>query len=421
MLCKKCKTAVADSEKRCGYCGVRLNRGRRIKLATSIMMTCAVISVCGVFIYLNGAGLWQPEAEAELPQAEASMPPEETANPLVLPTESAAPVNSPTTDLRKDMDEVWQMLDDVYKSTMLYTALNDTESPFVSQNGYLYNARAGVNAYVTTRKLIEAEMLDKAYEDEKILLLYLRPNDMRAFTEVQMGSSEALSVFVAYETRDGIAILGAGTARGVLYRESMGTLLEQYAVTGGEIVRPGADDPIYQEILAVIREEISVADVRYMAMNGQHAFVVASAADAPETLSFHIVEMTEDGWKVRPFDTRAYTHYEVNVNRTAANMNINLLPGYKPKDVRLLTAEPLTAIVDGMLTVNAMTAQDGPVVFASGNEEWLYVVLQSGRRFLGYYDSGAGWEMTLVQDWAEAEAYMHGMRKMPPLYIIWQE
>ena len=417
MLCKKCKTAVADDAKRCSYCGTRLNRGRRLKMMMKTMAAGAVIAACGVLIFLNQSGIWVPGANTEpddLPAASGSIvlgSPAPSAN-ASLPTASNV------------VSDMQAMLEAAYKGAMLYTAMYDADMPFVSQNGYLYNAKADVNAYVTVKTLVDAGMMEKRYENEKVLLLYLRPIDMKGFAEVQTGDGTALTVFAACETKDGIAILGGGTANGTLYRESMGVLLAQYAVSEAEIERPRASDATYKAVLSAIREEAPSRtgyDVRYMASDGQYAFAVVSERGAPETLAFHIVEKTERGWQLRPPGVGVHTHYAAAANLTAPNMNIQLLPDYAPADVHLLSQDLLVSITADLLADDIIAVADMPASFMSGNGNWVYMVLKSGRCVVGGYNSDTGWDMEFVQDWLEAEDYMREKRAESSAYIIWQE
>ena len=391
-------------------------------------MVCAVISICGAYMALDHMGLlpFGTEPDSEVATASPGVPPVSTGD-VALATEALvneSPTPSVSADLRKEMEEVWPMLDAAYKSAMLYTALRDADVPFVAQNGYLYDA--GVNEYVTTQTLINADMFDKRYEGEKILLLYLRPVDAKGVEELQMGSGTALALFAAYETKDGIAVLGGGMVQGVLYRESMQALLKQYEVVGGEIERPSVGEQPYAAILAAIREEAPFAlgyDVRYMASDGQFAYVAVSKKGASQELFFYILENVQDegGWQVRPLDAGVHTHHKKAVNQTVPNLNIQLLPAYAPGDVALFQSESFAFITEHMLEEGLIGESDMPVTFVSGNDEMVYMVLRSGVKFFGKDNGAAGWEIFPMDGWLEAEEHMRGLHEAPPLYIIRQE
>jgi len=420
MLCKKCKTAVAETERRCPYCGAKPNRGRKAKQTVGLAVACLVLGMCGTYMYMDSAGLLSADAEdmaLALPVESFAPTPPAASEALLVATPA------PISDLQKDISEVWLMLEAAYKGAMLYTEAFAEERPYISRNGYAYDMRA--EAFLTAQDLIDAALLDEAFAGERILLLYIRPADTADFTEISLGGSTALSLFAAYETKDGVALVGTGSARGVMFRESMHELFARYAVSETVIKRPTADTAEYKDILAAIADEEETGaayDVRFMAADEEFAFVVVSRPDAAHQLLPFALEWGEAGWQVLPCHFSPDRHVAEEVNHIVPRMNLRLLPEFlMDGDIRLNPSADYEFIADYMLEAGTITQADMPVAFASGNDEMLYMVLASGRAFLGRYNGETGWEMLPVQNWMEAEMQMRGVSKTPPLYIIRQE
>jgi|GEM_PF-1371393 len=445
MLCKKCKTAVSEGERRCPYCNARMRPGRKLKQAVSIAAACLIGLSCGALMYMEHVGIapWSVEAEldAEAPVASDNPVPTPLPGDDVEPT----PVPTATADLQKAMEDVWEMLEDTYRGAVLYMTANAANSGFVSQNGYLYQTADG--AYVNAQMLIDAKMLDTRYAGDKILLLYLRPADTEAYAEVSFGRSLAPALFTAYETQDGVAFFGAGSGRGVLYRESMNTLLEQYAVSHGTIRRLSAADETYAALYGLVEavekvdapvksemlddiddpDELSSTetgiDIRYLSADDRYACVVVSGKNMSDVLRTYIaVQTEEEGWTLLPLIYDGTRPLAEVVNRIAPDLSVSLLPDYEPDKVALLPAETFAFIVDFMLAQETISEADMPVDFVSGNEEMMYMVLRSGLRFYGRYSAAETvWKMFPVQSWMEAELLMRGASANPATGIIRQE
>ena len=439
MLCKKCKTAVPEQERRCPYCGTRQRRGRRLKQAVSAVCACALALACCTLIYLDRVGLAPWDADG----IQAAAPPNATEEPAQTPPPAddadPTPVPTATADLQKAMEDVWAMLEDAYRGAMLYMAANATDNAFVSQNGYLYNASA--RAYVTAQTLLETKMLDSRYAGDKILFLYLRPADTEPFPEVSFGKSLAPALFAAYETQDGVALFGAGNARGVLYRESMNGIFEVYASSHGAVRRCSAADEVYGILRALVAAELLAdapdapdiaddtdapvktgVDIRYLAADEKYACVVASAASSSDRLRTFIAENTAEGWLLLPAATEGARVLAEAVNRAVPGFSVALLPDYEPAKAVLYPAESFAFITDFMLTEGSITADDMPVDFVSGNGEMMYMELTSGLRFFGRYSAEEQvWKMFSVQNWMEAELLIRGGSQNAAVCILRQE
>jgi len=438
MLCKKCKTAVSEGEQRCPLCGARLRRGRRLKQVAGITAACVIGLSCCTLMYLDSVGLapWNAEEAHDAHEAE----PGDVPTPSAPPVDDTEPTPTPsaTADLQKAMEDVWAMLESAYGGAALYMAAHETESAFVSQNGYLYQAAAG--EYVTAKRLIDANVLDARHAGDKIMLLYLRPVDAAVFAEVSLGESDAFALFAAYETQDGVALFGEGNAQGVLYRESMNMLLARYASAHGTVRRLSAEEETYTALRGLVEAAVNAQatgddagadsnenetgiDIRYMAADERFACIVASGKASSERLQAYIAEFSEEsGWALLPLAYEEGGFLAAAVNRIVPEMPATLLPDYEPDRVPLLPAAYYAFITDFMLSQGTVTEADMPVDFVSGNDEAVYMVFRSGLCFFGRYSMAAeGWPMFPVQNWMGAELLMRSAGKSPATYILRQE
>jgi len=430
MLCKRCKTAVSETELRCRYCGARVRSRRRSRRMAGGALTCFVALACGAYIYMSSTGLL-PFGDKEPGDAAGTHETAPSESPPPYETElPATPAPSATADLHKSLDEVWPMLENAYDAVCRYMDTFAPGTPYVTQNGYLFDWDA--DAYVTARDLAGAALLDEEYAGEKILLLYFRPSDAADFTEAALGHGSALTVFAAYETKDGIAVLGAGNVRGVIYRENMNALLAKYASAHGLTQRLASDSEAFRGILEAINaaepvlapDGVNIAaqgyDVRHLVADERYGFAVVSAKPTSNVLQGYFAALSEDEeWQVVPYEESAAL--VIAVNNAAPDVNLRILPAYDIAAAELRAPDTFFFILDYLLEYERITENDMPVTFISGNDEMLYMELQSGLNFFGKCNSANEWELVQVQSWIEAEALMRTLSKTPPLYIIRQE
>ena len=419
MLCKKCNTAVEENAARCAYCGARQNRGQKPRRIAAMAAAGLLALSCGAYMYLDSAGLVPTGAEDATPPPAATEAPAQTAKPTTAPRPTATP--AATSDLHMDIADVWLMLADAYNATMLYTKSFSALTPYATRGGYLYDLKA--NAFVTAQTLQQADMTDSQYAGAKVLLLYLRPVDLLPYGELSPGESAALTLFTAYETKDGIALLGANGARGIIYREHLLDVFARYAPRDGEITRPSSADADYEAIITAITLSSPPGGegciVRYMAADEANAVAVVSLPSAPTATTAYVLERTSEGFQALTLGSSPHTAVAINI--AAPALNQALLPAWLLQPPPALQGpEAFAFITEYMLETETIAESDMPVTYVSGTESALYMELQSGLRFLGTY-SAKGWEMLPVQGWREAEAILASLGGDPPLYIIRQE
>ncbi|MDR2649215.1 MAG: hypothetical protein LBB94_05795, partial [Clostridiales bacterium] len=198
MICKKCKTAVSENDRKCPNCraSLRMYSNHQFWLAALIIILLLIIfSIYIMYTQMRVNQPYTPENQA----VQTNQPPEDAqpgsganaGNNGI----TAQPIPVFSADPGKTSAEIEKMVQNIAASAEKYRAAYSETNEFVSSNGYLYDFPA--EAYISVKDFTDVEGFDPAYADEGAMILYVKTGDMP--NEITFGmDSDKLAVFVLY-------------------------------------------------------------------------------------------------------------------------------------------------------------------------------------------------------------------------------
>ena len=211
MLCEKCNTSMDTADEACKTCGAavpKLNRSWS-KFAKISIVTVVVAAFVAYVVMHNldmiDYGLFEdmfvsaPDAADEVPPDEGEEVPPDDVNDDVYEV----------VVFRRTDEEQAEVLSTIISAVDAYLRDFSHHNPIISNAGYLYNASE--SQPVSVRLLVEHGYLDSHFENENVLVLFLRPMDLMSFEEVALGelsqsSRERKAVFLAYQVPVGFGL-----------------------------------------------------------------------------------------------------------------------------------------------------------------------------------------------------------------------
>ena len=437
MVCNTCKTAIEDTAEVCPYCKTKFGIGR---LAVMVVLILAMAVLAGAtMLYLTNAAddvASNSHAAAELPHSSIdTIPTEESdsAQESILEEEQfTQPEPTPTppshsADTSRREDEVWEMIESMAITANDYYDRAHTSRVIISKNGYLYNFPA--RNYYTPRSFSRIESMKPEYADEQVLLLYMRPDDIKLYLpdSVELSGHE-LELFCGYEVRDGFALARREGRLGIISREDFQTLLAKYSDERGGAFRHDNDSPAFAEIVAAVGRFKGIAatmpdtfDVRYLVSDSKYAIVVLSEKNSPEKLEKFVLVRDQGDWRVDFSGFENTFMYQKVLNNRYPDFNIGILPNYNlyysAKEIR----SNITPLLDAMRTQGVIGEEDGRETFATGTDRFCYMEFESGKKLLAVYtDQETGWMVHTIPNFLRAEMIMAQYEKDPPTFILKQ-
>lgn len=415
MLCAKCSTGVFEKDKVCAACGAKINRFKLLKSAARVIVLMLFVAGCAA--YLMRARLFPGNMTMIPAIVAATTPPAVTEAPIE--PDKPTPTVLPTSDLKKDIEDVWKMLGDIRNAAGTYIA-NHLDFSFTSKGGYLYDSMS--MSYITIDALNRRGLIESKYRAENVMILYVKPDDLAGFAELGFGRGDELEVCTAYETIEGIALMTSHNY-GILYRENFSPLLEKYNPDHGKVSRPQIASTEYAEVISAIQEynfDEKAYDVRYLAIDSKYAYVVYSINDEPNTLRNCVLEWS-GGWNVTINDAASGEAPYADINRTLPDFNESLMPLCNADLLMLAPTEYFLGPIDGLLARQTFARAELPVAFICGTYEAVYFELSSGGKYIAVLRDGT-WEGLRVSQFIEAEDILKAaFRSNPPLLIVKQE
>ncbi len=433
MICKNCKTAIAEDAKKCINCGHDVSKSESKKLAIVLSVTVIVVAVAAFFAtdadkYVVSFFNEQPTSLANNTKPteinETEKPTGAPVNEEVISSNASLEVPSANPNFEMPIDDVWSMVTNVAEAAQYFY---DTYSPtivFVTQNGYLFNVPA--DSYVKTIDFLELTEMEEKYGDEDVLILYLKTEDLMQFDELDKEhiSKDAFSLFAAYETHDGFAIASSSGKCGILTREKLSKLLKSYDVRHGDIVKLGKSNEKSEKIEKAIVDYLKLSsgvDVRFLSANDKYAFAVVSPKGSPDQIRQFVVVNNSGKWSVELSDFEELQNYKEIITESFADFTIALLPPYSMYYHNKYIQKDFTNIIEILKNTDVISEADGEVSFVSGNVDFAYLEFESGKKLLGNYLRAENtWDMNLVETYAEAEELMSSLSSDPPLFLIKQ-
>jgi len=423
MLCSKCNTAMSETDAVCGYCGAKPG-GKKTGMfaAAAFFMTLCVIT--GLYFYLAQIRTDMPEHIAD--ETETPLVATGTPAPTRPPASSGEAVPSYTPDYNKTMDEIRLLVDSVAKAAQDFYAEFSAFSVYVTKNGYFFEYSS--SQYIKTEDLTDPDPefaltdLDPEYADESVLILYLKPSDLAAYSQLDVSRSDTLELFAAYETKDGFVIASVKNPGGVLPREELFRVLEKYDYYHGEprTVPYGGED--FNRIIAALVRDARVApdsDIRYLKQDDKYAVAILSPRDDPTDVNQFILKKENGGWSVVIFNYEMYDKHKAVINAELVDLNLEMVPRDDLTVLKKYFRRSYTDVIGTMVMNSFVMDEDGAAVYQAGTNNFCYIIFESGRRFLGFLDNDT-WTMHEVRTYEEAVEKMEALQKWPPIVILRQ-
>jgi len=417
MLCRKCNTAVPDNEAVCAYCGAKTGGRKNALLTVSACLASAAI-ISGLYLYYGGAD--------RRPVEEEYIPEEEVVNVIetVTVTENTDPEESvPAFDPEEtvmSLEEIYKMVNNVAEAAVDFYAQFSPFSLYITKYGYLYEYTA--NSYIKTEDLVGLTGLDPKYANESAYILYLKPSDLAGYRHLNVQPSEKLELFAAYETKEGFVIASVHNPGGILPREDMQKILEKYDFNHGEPRTPEYGGEEFQRIVAALVEDALVEpdfDFRYLRADNKYAVAILSPKNDPTTVNQFILQKTNNKWNVVIFNYENYEKHRAVINARLVDLNLEMVLRDDLTVLRKYFKQSYTDVIGRMKMNSAILSSDGAAVYQAGTNAFCYIIFESGKRFLGFYDDD-GWVMYNTESYEEAVDIMHSLQKWPPLVILRQ-
>ena len=383
-----------------------------------LLIVSVVSGVIGLALFIIGSKR-DSEPLSPIIQEEQQSPENKAENPEILTETAQKPIDIINPDLTKDIEEVWVMLKSASSAVNKYFNRFIDVVAFVSKNGYLYDSPA--KSYVMAKDLLDLTDFPYEYKDESIIFLYIKPADLDIYLESDVSDKEALEIFVAYETKDGFALISESGILDIILREDLKTVLESYKWDNGEIRKVLYDD--FENVLKVIAEYEQYSgnyDVRYMYRDNKYVSVVLSKEGSHKSLEQHVLEYFNETLKMRVSDIQNANNPKVFVNSAIPDFDLELLPDYNINEFAKYIFEGFSEeMTKSMISRGMISESDLPVTFETGAMDFVYIELASGKNYLGFFVDNI-WEIALVEDYELMIQYMKTQSRRAPLFIIKQ-
>ena len=462
MLCKKCKTSVLDGETMCSYCQTKVSNVKRNKIITvTVLSVLAVASIAYMYAQpnrnLHNEEILATEFQEVKDAAETNLPEGRTAEVVA--------ENNTETEAQPEaqVDDVWRLLETVMEKVSDYYERYTRQAHFVTRRGYLYDV--SMADYITMADLIDVGLIDPKYQDERVLIMYLRPSDIENIVDVKFDSENPLELYCAYETEQGFALSSREGSLGFISRSYLNRLLALYEYEYGEVVRPSYTEKEYGNVLDAIRSyEFNFVghDVRYMAVDEKYAVAAVSPKNKPAEISQYVLEKSNEIWTIRIANFESFQNFEQEINQNVVDLNFALLPSWNlneylhrnnfalQTEIRFdasVDSEKIKRILEPVLSFgisSAVEENDQPVFLASAGY-FDYVEYASCKIFilhglnLSYqteteteieesspnntvtYTADSRNKIHLVNNFQEAEKKMQELDSNAPLFLIRQK
>lgn len=415
MLCKKCKTAISNSDINCAYCGSKIDRNRAKKASTALFI--CVLAIMLVFTYFARKGPAIPEetVSAAIPVTSVTEHPENE------PVQITEPDDTAEEDDEKSFTEIYEMLNDAVSAAQEFHDKFSTYAVYVTNRGYLYEYLSAT--YITTRDFEAITDIKPENVTDDILILYLRPKDLIDYPDLGIIESPDLVIFAAYETKDGFILTSLKNGGGILPREDLRNVLAYYNNIHGEIqkIPKGSDD--YHQISMLVGNLYNGRDsfdFRYLFRDDKYCVAVTSPKDNSININEHVFYTENNTWYMGLHNYEQYEKYKAVINSNFVDINLDLIPNYNMTTFSNYLRSDYSEVIRAMKLNSIITEDDEPMSFQSGTDDFCYLESVSGRKFVGNLNKEGMWEVREISSYEQGVERITGLTNKPPLFILKQ-
>ena len=436
MICKRCKVAVSEREKSCKSCGstVRSIFPHIFAAITLIVMVAVLViafvppvrSYVAAILGFETAAETIPDISnaAEISFQPAFYPIEEHGNmgEPVREIESISPVS--VGEEVQGADEAEYIAFKVAVALQNYFNRNAPTREFITQNGHLYDIPA--RRFINVSHLIYSEGLPEEFANKSIFTLYVRPDDLRIYEGITIiDNAPPLMLFAVCETDEGFVVRASTGCGGILTGTELFELLGRYSSGNqGTLVRLNGTSQRAIDIEAVTAAYLGAdagLDVRFLVCNDKYAFAVVSPRGIPTIIRQFVLVNHGGGWEIGLSGFEQYQQFRTFVTSQFPDIPLAIFPPYDLNYHLNFIETDFTVLLLMLEEDEAFPETYINPVFISGTDEVVYMELESGDRYVIFFDSQTmEWEAFLINSYIDAEALISHRISDPPLFIVKQ-
>lgn len=300
-----------------------------------------------------------------------------------------------------------------------YDNFNNTKD-FLSVYSFLYDDQ--LSATVEVDNLVKMGYLKSSENIEKVMILYVKPEDLSDYIDFGDINKQELTLFTAFENKDGVMVsLCSDNKSALLTKEQFRDVTLKYDFNRGEIRNPEKSTKEYDLIVDSIKgydkkdEEINI---KHIACNDLYASVVFVYGNNFDDIREYILMKDNNVWNVVIKDLEKESKYRVVVNQEYPDFELGLLPIYNLNDYYGKIKTEFDDIVNLLVQQSIIDKNDVPPVYSCGVGEFIYFEFKSGKKLVGYVNAEGELQFHNGENYEEAVAYMVQINKKPPLFIL---
>lgn len=313
MLCKKCKTSLADETKKCSYCGVKVsNQKTRAIVSASVL---ALLMASGFFYTHYSRIAYQQQFTDDQEDQEITLPSTDTTEIEEVILEIIEPD-------RDETAELVTLLSNALQKAMEYRENIRGRTAFITKNGYLYDLLR--EEYVKVHNFVESGIMDEQYINRHMLILYLKVSDVANFTGKAVPTDDYLQIYIAYEVEEGFLLVYEQESFVIVSRAEFYNLLALYRYNHGEISsieHEAITNVVMSQVDYEFYEEYNVVHLLH---DSRYAVVYVYRHNYP--LSIFVLEKQDYEWSIILYNVEQFENSIIAVNEHIPNLNINLMP-----------------------------------------------------------------------------------------------
>ena len=429
MICKKCKTAVSENDKKCLSCGasLKLYTNHRFWLAALVFLLVMII----IALYIMNTQMRVNTPYASENQTQTTPPFEMPSSDIPAESSGSLENNGEATqqqtpffseDPAKPVSEIEQIVKNAALTAEKYRNTYSETNEFVSKNGFLFDFPAEM--YISTKDLEDVEGFNTAYANENIMFLYIKAGDMPDSLSSGLDTGK-LTVFAAMPSSDSF-IISNGDKTSAVTGSVMQEVLDRYNTDHSPVEYVSSESKTFTDVLAAFQNNPGLEgqlDIRYMAEDDKYVSAVISKRDSPLLIKEFVLQKTGNTCEIMIDNIEKNWQKFVAINTAAPDVNLDLIPAYNLwRDMRDLKSD-FSGLLKSMLSSGVITQEEGEPVFISGNGEFVFMEFADGVRMLAHNDEGRNdWKVYQVLRYEDAVLRMKDIAKFnpPPYFLIKQ-
>ncbi len=356
----------------------------------------------------------QPVAEQTPQPTEPQTQPDSTANSTVEKNEFGTiikevnlqlPQSKP--NLALSQEEATNIAKDIAVAAQTYYDKYNSQAEIISKYGYVFDYPSEM--FLDTQLLIDGGDLDAKYNGESAVVIYVKPEDLK---EVGINVSDTTPIVICgtYETEKGIIIMNAKGEGGVITKEQFLGMMQKYSYNNnGTIIRYNKNAPKFTEIVNAVKEFSDTQDeldVRYLASDDKYAFAAVSPVGQTTQIKAYVLTNENNVWSVKISDLEKEYQFRVIISGALPYLNVAILPEFNLYFNAKYLVSNLSPYVEAMKNDALISEADGELAFGSGDDEFLYLVFESGKKFICNKNEDGIWVMHQTGSYEDAESFI---------------